>query len=261
MKHLRQVGLQEDGVDSVLLEAQTSLKKPLKKPANFESVLLRDLPEEALPSRTELPREFVAQSSVPDELAGLQPDMNPHLRQALEALEDDAFVDDGLKDDFFQELVQGGERSDKDPDVYEFEEVAESVSDTLGEGAEPEDWEARFKAFKKEQTKMAGDDEEHSDDFSSDGRSEAADMMGELPILPTSRKRRRKGQSDASGYSMSSSSMYRNAGLTLLDEKFDKVSRLFTIMSVANRQDRSTGTTLPMKKWKMTTTRTMTLHL
>ena len=39
---------------------------------------------------------------------GLQPDMDPHLRQTLEALDDDAFVDDKLEDDFFTDLVQDG---------------------------------------------------------------------------------------------------------------------------------------------------------
>ncbi|EEB89686.1 hypothetical protein MPER_12189 [Moniliophthora perniciosa FA553] len=37
------------------------------------------------------------------------------------------------------------------------------------------------------------------------------------------KKRRRKGTSDASGYSMSSSSMYRNEALKTLDERFDQV--------------------------------------
>ena len=223
MQHLRHVGIQEDGVDSVLLEAPTTAKKP-KKPMSFENALLRDLPEEALPSKTELPRDFVTQSAIPDELSGLQPDMDPHLRQTLEALEDDAFVDDVVEEDFFKELVQGGERDEDDPE-FEFNEDGEARPEECDEG--DQGWEARFKVFKKEQAKKAEQDvdctTDSESDFASDGRSEAADTMGELPVLPISRKRRRKGQSDASGYSMSSSSMYRNAGLTLLDERFDKV--------------------------------------
>jgi protein LTV1 len=232
MQHLRQVGLHEEGVESVLLEAPTtSKKKPSKKKgSNFEDSLLRDLPEEALPSKTELPRDFVTQSAVPDELTGLQPDMDPHLRQTLEALEDEAFVDEGVEDDFFKELVEGGEREEGDEEEFEFNEYGEvDEAEEEEDRGEEQDWEARFKQFKKEQAKRAEeggdvDDVNSESGFGSDdGRSEAADTMGELPVLPTSRKKRRKGTSDASGYSMSSSSMFRNAGLTLLDEKFDKV--------------------------------------
>lgn len=225
MQHLRTVGLQEAGVESVLLEApnvSSKSKKQSKKLGRHEYDLFHDLPEEALPSKIELPRELVTQNAVPDEISGLQPDMDPHLRQTLEALDDEAFVDDDLNDDFFQELVGGGER-DKDDPEFEFHE--DGGSEDKKESTEAQGWEERFKDFKREQTKgteqaYASDSD---DDFSSDELSEAQDTMGELPVLPISRKRRRKGQSDASGYSMSSSSMFRNAGLTLLDERFDKV--------------------------------------
>ena len=225
MQHLRTVGLQEAGVESVLLEApnvSSKSKKQSKKLGRHEHDLFHDLPEEALPSKIELPRELVTQNAVPDEISGLQPDMDPHLRQTLEALDDEAFVDDDLNDDFFQELVGGGER-DKDDPEFEFHE--DGGSEDKKESTEAQGWEERFKDFKREQTKgteqaYASDSD---DDFSSDELSEAQDTMGELPVLPISRKRRRKGQSDASGYSMSSSSMFRNAGLTLLDERFDKV--------------------------------------
>ena len=58
-------------------------------------------------------------------------------------------------------------------------------------------------------------------------RSEGGDTVGALPkLLVVGGKRRRKGTSDASGYSMSSSSMFRNEGLTLLDERFDQVGQI-----------------------------------
>ena len=44
------------------------------------------------------------QQDVPDAIAGLQPDMDPRLREALEALDDDAFIDD--EEDMFAELAE-----------------------------------------------------------------------------------------------------------------------------------------------------------
>jgi protein LTV1 len=56
------------------------------------------------------PSEFVRkttyqdQQNIPDALAGFQPDMDPRLREVLEALEDDAYVDD--EDDIFAALAE-----------------------------------------------------------------------------------------------------------------------------------------------------------
>ncbi|KAJ4308695.1 Protein ltv1, partial [Neodidymelliopsis sp. IMI 364377] len=58
------------------------------------------------------PSEFVRkttyqdQQNVPDALAGFQPDMDPRLREVLEALEDEAYVDDD--EDIFDSLQQDG---------------------------------------------------------------------------------------------------------------------------------------------------------
>ena len=48
------------------------------------------------------------QQDVPDAIAGLQPDMEPRLREVLEALEDEAFVQND-EEGFFKELAEGGE--------------------------------------------------------------------------------------------------------------------------------------------------------
>ena len=57
------------------------------------------LPASAFASK-ELPLEYNGENVDPA-LQGLQPDMDPHLRQTLEALDDEEFVDDALEDDFF----------------------------------------------------------------------------------------------------------------------------------------------------------------
>lgn len=219
MQHLRPVGVHEDGVESILIEAPSKSKGKSKQP-----ISLVDLPAEVLPSASEIPRNYESQEAIPSSIAGLQPDMDPHLRQVLEALEDEEFVDDDADDDFFGELVAGGER---DPDeVIEFEFREEGVESDESQGASEdaentatadESWEARFARFKKTQQAPS-----EGSDF--DFHSEGGDTVGTLPnISVIGGKRRRRGASDASGYSMSSSSMFRNEGLTTLDERFEQV--------------------------------------
>lgn len=229
MQHLRQVGLREEGVDSVMIEAPSTYKAKANAQSKFtKGIELKDLPPDALPSTSELPRTYESQQAVPQSIAGFRPDMDPHLRQVLEALEDDAFVDDDLEDDFFGELVGEGER-DIDEDI-EFEFNEDGVDDskeghgqeTVGEEA---GWEQRFAQFKKTHkagnVQTPGSDDEYG--------SEGGDTIGGLPemsVIGGKGKKRRKGTSDASGYSMSSSSMFRNEALQTLDERFDQVNML-----------------------------------
>ncbi|KAK0246183.1 Low temperature viability protein-domain-containing protein [Armillaria nabsnona] len=230
MQHLREVGLQEDGVDSILIEAPSSSKKSgkQKKSKDDAGLSLRDLPEGVLPSKSELPRTFESQQAIPDSISGFQPDMDPHLRQVLEALEDEAFMDDNLEDDFFGELVTDGERDgDEEVDFPFFEDGAvedseeqDSSGSGLGSGKEEDEgWEARFARFKKsQQNPSAGNSDDEEDE------SDGGDTIAGLPTITViGGKKRRKGGSDASGYSMSSSSMYRNEALQTLDERFDQV--------------------------------------
>ncbi|KAI0778643.1 LTV-domain-containing protein [Trametes elegans] len=218
MQHLKPVGLQEDGVESMWLEAPS---KPKGKGKGKEAITLLDLPEDTLASKAELPRNFEAQEDIPSSISGFQPDMDPHLRQVLEALEDDAFVDEGLEDDFFEELVGDGERAGDEEIEFEFrdEGVAEEGKASDDDAEEDDSWEARFARFKKEQKSAPAADESDLDEY-----SEGGDTVGTLPKLPViGGKRRRKGTSDASGYSMSSSSMWRNEHLSVLDERFDQI--------------------------------------
>ncbi|KAK4864337.1 hypothetical protein LT330_009864 [Penicillium expansum] len=53
------------------------------------------------------------QQNVPDAIAGFKPDMDPRLREALEALEDEAFVEDGDADGIFGELTANAEEIDE----------------------------------------------------------------------------------------------------------------------------------------------------
>ncbi|KAF9055880.1 Low temperature viability protein-domain-containing protein [Panaeolus papilionaceus] len=220
MQHLRPVGVQEDGVDSVLIEAPATSKP--KSKARKGGLLLSELPDGVLASEKELPRNYETQQAIPSSLTGFQPDMDAHLRQVLEALEDDAFVDDDLEDDFFGELVADGERGSDEDVEFEFAEEGipdnqEDVEDGVEEESE-ETWQKRFADFKKSRTA----DVDSNDECSLEGRDTVSNLP-EVKVIGGKGKKRKKGSSEASGYSMSSSSMYRNEALQTLDERFDQM--------------------------------------
>jgi protein LTV1 len=53
------------------------------------------------------------QQNIPDAIAGFKPDMDPRLREALEALEDEAYVDEDGDDDIFGALTANAEEMDE----------------------------------------------------------------------------------------------------------------------------------------------------
>ncbi|KAF8305005.1 LTV-domain-containing protein, partial [Clavulina sp. PMI_390] len=193
------------------------------------------VPKEALPSAIELERDYEAGAAVHSSIAGFQPDMDRHLRQTLEALDDEAFVDNQLEDDFFGELVKDGEREEDEDVDFEYDDAADEYDEEQDAGysapggssmrppeGPDDDWMSRFAQFKREQASKPApsDGGEEVDDVGSEGR----DTITGLPRLPVvGGKRRRKGASDASGYSLTSSSMFRNEGLSTLDERFAKI--------------------------------------
>lgn len=71
------------------------------------------LPEELLGSEFVKKTTYQDMQDIPDAIAGFQPDMDPRLREVLEALEDEAYVNDE-EEDFFAQLADGGEAVDQD---------------------------------------------------------------------------------------------------------------------------------------------------
>ncbi|OCF42599.1 protein LTV1 [Kwoniella heveanensis CBS 569] len=251
MAHLKPVG--DGGVfESVMIAAPrggSAVARGMKTMGKGKGKAKDDdvfglLPEDVLPSKEQL-SVYEAQTrgeSVPAELQGLQPDMDPHLRQVLEALDDDAFVDeDGDEDaDWFGELVGDGEREEDVEVPWEFKEwgddeglarakaKAGQAHDDNNEDGEPreETWEDRFKAFKRQQASLP----DEVSDIDPEERSEMADTVGtlmsnfdDMMVVGGKKRRGKRGPSDASGMSMSSSSMFRTQGLRDLDDRFDKV--------------------------------------
>ena len=65
------------------------------------------------------PRTYQDQQDIPDEIAGFQPDMDPRLREVLEALDNEAYVDEKDEEDVFGALTQGGAGHELDLDEFE----------------------------------------------------------------------------------------------------------------------------------------------
>jgi protein LTV1 len=81
-----------------------SLEDALRQ-MNMEEQSSELLDEDILPSKNLQRLTYQSQQDVPDAIAGFQPDMDPRLREVLEALEDDAYED--ADEDLFQELAKG----------------------------------------------------------------------------------------------------------------------------------------------------------
>lgn len=200
MQHLRPVGAS----DAVLLE-NPALKKDKGKQREDNNVQFKDdpiaLPDEVFASRSEMSLTYQNQQNIPEELKGFQPDMDPKLREVLEALEDEEYVDNDVDDDFFLELSKEG-NGDADED---------EEADIDGDLDDEEDWRARFSAFKKHE----GESEDEFDDEEEGTR--------------------------ASAFSMSSSAMFRNKNLTLLDQRFDKIEEEYEESEDENDEEGSAG--------------------
>jgi protein LTV1 len=214
MQHLR--GLNEG--EAVFIEAVAGPKK--KRKQKLEDAL--KLPKEVLPSEVEIRRTYQDMQDVPDALGGFQPDMDPRLREVLEALEDEEYVDDD--EDVFGELAKGEEVDEKEfveDDGWESDITEKPANREAGErGEEESGWEGAFREFKKKQKGVVFDDGSLVDTMSFGGGSS---LGGTMSVSGRSRRRRRKNGTESSGYSMSSSALFRTEGLTLLDDRFDKV--------------------------------------
>lgn len=248
MQHMRDIGSGEG--ESHFVEAPAPKNKGKgKEKQSLEDALRKSslddkseplLDEEILPSKNLRKVTYQAQQDVPDALAGFQPDMDPRLREVLEALEDEAYVDED--DEIFGQLAKDGEELDE----YEFEQGAWDEDD---EGWESDDTAKPTKEYKEVipelvQAEIENDQrEDHGDgdwmaDFSKfkkDQKFQAAragpsDMQSSLMTTTTNggkRKKRNGALTNPSAYSMTSSSMFRTEGLTTLDSRFEKIEEQY----------------------------------
>lgn len=274
MQHLKPIGKNQD---AVFIEANEKKEKPKMK--------VEDLFKDQLPSESKRHVEYDAYENIPEEFRGLNPDLDPRLREILEALEDEAYLIDQEKkkneeaemddDDIFATLLQSGEVEDEDDfyygsdadqyyddydenydewdlDNYEDEYNAKYESDNFeepehayNEGEAPEEleaaikddeieapvlntgWEKDFMKFKA-QLKNKPNDWDSDDEF----EDEEDDVLAELPVndkkVSKTKLRKKKGaMTDTTSFSMSSSALFRTEGLTLLDDRYEQLSKKF----------------------------------
>jgi protein LTV1 len=229
------------------LDIQSAVDSRSVTSSRISSAAEELLPEEMLPSEFVQTRSYQDQQDLPDEIAGFQPDMDPRLRQVLEALEDEAFVDDD--ESIFEALAQDGEEMDRaewetslcedgaeNDEGWESdrtitgqkvassgrENIMEEGSRLITEDSANDDWMHEFNIFKKNATiipklfpgnKML--------DAQSSVQTGASSITG-------LRKKKRKGALTAStGYSMTSSILARTENQSILDQKFEKLQQIY----------------------------------
>ncbi|KAI0834620.1 Low temperature viability protein, partial [Hypoxylon sp. FL0890] len=255
MQHLRDLGSGNSG-EVVFIEADNGPnnknKSKGKQKQSLEDALRRlDVEDEErkkgelfgddfLPSKNLQHLTYQAQQDIPDAIGGFQPDMDPRLREVLEALEDEAYVDDD--EDIFAELAKDGRELDDiefeeefDDDGWESDDTAKPtkeykdrseapnlvpvVNEQDGEAVKNEDWLEDFKKFKKDQSKP-----------SRPVAPSQSDLQSSLMTTTTNggRRKKRKGAlTSQSGYSMTSSSLVRTEQLGILDARFDKIEEQY----------------------------------
>ncbi len=244
MQHLRELG--SGGGEAVFIEstaAQNKGKGKQKQPLEdaLREMELQDrsqdlLDDDILPSKNLRRVTYEAQQDVPDAIAGFQPDMNPEIREVLEALDEDAYAVDG-DEGIFDELVMDGQEIDeydfdeegwesddtaKPHKEYQEDEVPELVKviDKPVEGP-AEDWLQDFKKFQKDQ----------KDQKKKPALPSHSELQSSILSTTTNggRRKKRKGAlTSESGYSMTSSSLMRTEQMTILDSRFDKIDEEYS---------------------------------
>jgi len=179
---------------------------------------------------------------VPDAIAGFQPDMDPRLREALEALDDDAYVDDD--EDIFETLQENAEEVDQQEwEAARFEDAddgwesdhtikADEEGHTIGSqddvnpGVAPDEppdqgdgkWMAEFSKFKNDVKAQ-----KNVKPMKPTMDAESSLVSGTSSLVAGRRKKRKGALTSSTGCSMSSSALARTAEQTILDRRFEKI--------------------------------------
>ncbi|KAJ9603766.1 Protein ltv1 [Cladophialophora chaetospira] len=274
MQHLRDIG--DGGGEAQFLEAASvavqgkgkaktmKLEDALRELAVDDAQSVTESEMRSNFSTTTRPRTYQNQQEVPDEIAGFQPDMDPRLREVLEALDDDAYVDEN-DDDIFAALAKDGRNGelelgefeanyDEDDEGWESDvtekaavqhsqvQLPETIPDL--KSAEPSDelaapdaetaaaadgdWLRDFAKFKRDIAQKAKP-------RAADSIVAASAIQDQAPSLytlngtPLRQKKRKGALTNPSSYSMTSSSLARTAGQQLLDARFDQVEKMYSL--------------------------------
>ncbi|ERF68180.1 hypothetical protein EPUS_05261 [Endocarpon pusillum Z07020] len=244
--------------------------------SNTASQSLMDENLSSFSSRTR-PRTYQDMQDVPDEIAGFQPDMDPRLREVLEALDDDAYVDEQDEEDVFGALTQDGQEAEIDLDEFEAiidegddgweSDVTERAADQPSHIDSPA---AKLDAAPADSEDISSTEAEAASaedgdwlrDFAKlkrDKASQPSPMKADLSVAPHSdiqappstlytlggtplRQKRRKGAlTNPSACSMTSSSLARTDGQRLLDDRFDRIEAMYALDEAGEFDDDEDG--------------------
>ena len=209
---------------------------------------------------------YQTQQDVPDEIAGFQPNMDPRLRETLEALDDEAFAEDADDaEDFFGELTKNAEEVDLDEferthfedeeDGWESDATEKPHTEThkdIKKGTEPAaqqpqchdpsempdhskpvpdtdagDWMKEFAKYKKDIKAQSRARGGAPSELSD--RKTATSTLFTIGGTPVRKKKRKGALTNPSTYSMTSSSLARTEGQRLLDDRFEKIDALYSL--------------------------------
>ena len=255
MQHLRD--LNSGSGESYFVEAPSKQQAKGKTKIKLEDALR----ETSLDDHGGRPPSYQDQQDIPDDLAGFQPDMDPGLREVLEALEDEAYVDDEEEGDIFKDIVSAETAGDGNP----IEDG--TIQDEDDEGWETDDTTKPVKDFSTTisddinslSAPISSNDIQMSDSIltcpvppssteetgaflkslSTEPLSSTTNTMPSKPLPPPSsimssssflpgnpsKRKRRKGAltSPSSNYSMTSGSLARTEGQSILDARFERI--------------------------------------
>lgn len=275
MQHLRDVG--EDEGESYLADAISAkvkgkgkgktmrLEDALREVSlndEMESRYTGSVWDDGYSTLSTKNRTIERQQDIPDEIAGFQPDMDPRLREALEALEDDAYVDDKDDEDIFGELGLDGKNGEVSLEEFEMtladddegweSDATEkapsqpklvplpqldlstpqpSIPDAEEASAADGDWLRDFAKFKREQANSNRKQPAPAAEsiFAASALNDKAPTLYTLNGTPLRQKKRKGAQTNPSAYSMTSSSLARTEGQQSLDAHFDKFERMYSL--------------------------------
>ncbi|EXJ72319.1 uncharacterized protein A1O5_04823 [Cladophialophora psammophila CBS 110553] len=292
MQHLRDIGAGEGEshfVESVPVKVQTKGKgkaKTMKLEDALRELSVDDGQSVAGSdmlstfSTSTRPRTYQNQQDVPDEIAGFQPDMDPRLKEVLEALDDDAYVDD-KDDDLFAALAKDGRNGELDLEEFEANYVEDEdegwesdvtekaptqpselkltstvpaskdgmpgdelpAPDAETAAAEDGDWLRDFAKFKRDNARKAPPKAAESI-IAASAIQDKAPSLYTLNGTPLRQKKRKGALTNPSSYSMTSSSLARTSGQQLLDARFDQVEKMYSLDEGEELDDMDGGMSL-----------------
>lgn len=201
-----------------------------------------EMPEDVLPSHPLDEVSYAELTTSRVEPGGLRPELDPSIREVLEALDDDAYAE-GEEDDedaFWDGVLSGGQVGGVEEQEWEDDEeganevpelvVAQQGVEKLAIRDGDDDDEGSWAAVKQFKAANGGanvvSDDEDEEDYASEGGDTIADLRSSL--AKTKRPlRKASGSAMGSAFSMSSSSMFRNDGLRTLDDRFDQIEKMY----------------------------------